>query len=181
MKPPPGRDYNAWEATNQDFLAGRTAMIWTSTAFLKYLEDNAPFEVVAAPLPGFRQRAVPTGGTHWIVLKDAPRAAQETAWEFLRWVHQPEQAITWATSTGYMPVTLGAVRQLESHGYYRKHPNDRVAVDQLEVAMPWPWSPQLFRIQRELVQPRLERAVLTGASARELMDEARVLARRGGP
>src|SRR6185295_15313662 len=31
MKPPPGRDYNAWEATNQDYLAGRTAMIWTST------------------------------------------------------------------------------------------------------------------------------------------------------
>ncbi|HEY6724133.1 MAG TPA: extracellular solute-binding protein, partial [Polyangiaceae bacterium] len=51
MRPPPGRDYNAWEQTNQDFLAGRTAMIWTSTAFLKYLEDNAPFRVVAAPLP----------------------------------------------------------------------------------------------------------------------------------
>jgi ABC-type glycerol-3-phosphate transport system substrate-binding protein len=41
MKPPPGRDYNAWEQTNQDFLSGRTAMIWTSTAFLKYLEQNA--------------------------------------------------------------------------------------------------------------------------------------------
>ncbi len=52
MKPPPGRDYNAWEQTNQDFLGSRVAMIWTSTAFLKYLEENAPFPVVAAPLPG---------------------------------------------------------------------------------------------------------------------------------
>ena len=31
MKPPPGRDYNAWQAANTDFLAGRAAMIWTST------------------------------------------------------------------------------------------------------------------------------------------------------
>ena len=52
---PPGRDYNAWQATNTDFLARKTAMIWTSTAFLNYLETNATFPVVAAPLPGFRQ------------------------------------------------------------------------------------------------------------------------------
>src|SRR5690606_16993821 len=58
MKPPPGRDYNAWEQTNQDFLAGRVAMIWTSTAFLKYLEENAAFPVVAAPLPGQVRKAV---------------------------------------------------------------------------------------------------------------------------
>jgi sn-glycerol 3-phosphate transport system substrate-binding protein len=180
MKPPPGRDYNAWEATNQDFLAGRTAMIWTSTAFLKYLEDNARFAVVAAPLPGHRQRAVPTGGTHWIVLRDAPQAAKLTAWAFLRWAHRAEQAITWATRTGYMPVTVGAIRRLEAEGYYQQHPNDRVAVDQLQVAMPWPWSAELFRIQREVVQPRLERAVLSGESAERLMAEARRLAQRGG-
>jgi sn-glycerol 3-phosphate transport system substrate-binding protein len=180
MRPPPGRDYNAWEQTNQDFLAGRTAMIWTSTAFLKYLEDNAPFPVVAAPLPARRVRAVPTGGTHWVMLRSAPAEQKATAWEFLRFMHEDEQAIFWATSTGYMPVTRSAVRRLTREGYYRKHPNDRVAVDQLEVAMPWPWSKELFRIQREVVQPRLEAAVLSGKNAQALMDEARIEARRSG-
>lgn len=180
MRPPPGRDYNAWEQTNQDFLAGRTAMIWTSTAFLKYLEDNAPFSVVAAPLPARRARAVPTGGTHWVMLKSAPAEQKATAWEFLRFMHEDEQAIFWATSTGYMPVTRSAVRRLEREDYYRKHPNDRVAVDQLEVAMPWPWSTELFRIQREVVQPRLEAAVLSGKNAQALMDQARIEARRSG-
>ena len=181
MKPPPGRDYNAWEATNQDFLAGRTAMIWTSTAFLKYLEDNAPFRVLAAPLPGKRRRAVPTGGTHWVMLAGAEARAKTTAWEFLRWVHGTEQVRHWATNTGYMPVTRQAVRALEAEGYYDQHPNDRVAVDQLAVAMPWPWSPELFRLQREIVQPRLERAILTNADAGHLLDEARALARGGAP
>src|SRR5690606_4415531 len=122
------------------------AMIWTSTAFLKYLEDNAPFPVVAAPLPAHRTHAVPTGGTHWVVLEDAPQPEKVAAWAFLRFMHQTEQTIFWATSTGYMPVTRPAIEKLEREGYYRKHPNDRVALDQLAVAQPWPWSTDLFRI-----------------------------------
>ena len=45
MRPPLGRDYNAWQVAMQDFLAGRAAMIWSSTAFLRYIEENARFEV----------------------------------------------------------------------------------------------------------------------------------------
>jgi sn-glycerol 3-phosphate transport system substrate-binding protein len=173
MKPPPGRDYNAWEQTNQDFLAGRTAMIWTSTAFLRYLEKNASFPVIAAPLPAFRRRAVPTGGTHWVIPRSAPDAEKEAAWAFLRFLHEPAQAITWATETGYLPVTQGAVRELEARGYYRAHPNDRVALEQLAVARPWPWAPDLFRLQREIVQPALEEAVLGGQDARAVFERAR--------
>ncbi len=174
MKPPPGRDYNAWEATNQDYLAGRAAMIWTSTAFLRYLEENAAFEVVAAPLPRDVRHAVPTGGTHWVLMKSAPAEEKRSAWAFLRFMHEPEQVISWATETGYMPVTHAAVKRLETNGYYAKHPNDRIAYDQLAVARPWPWSRELFRIQRETVQPRLESAVLSRQDARELLREARV-------
>ncbi len=171
MKPPPGRDYNAWEATNQDFLAGRAAMIWTSTAFLKYLEENARFPVVAAPLPRDRRAAVPTGGTHFVVLRAAPREAKLGAWAFLRFMLAPEQTIDWATSTGYMPVTRRAVRRLEEQGYYQRHPNDRVAYDQLSVAFAWPWSRDLFRLQREIVQPRLESAILSHLEPRRLLAE----------
>lgn len=179
MKPPPGRDYNAWEATNQDYLAGQTAMIWTSTAFLKYLEKNAPFPVVTAALPADIQRAVPTGGTFWVVPKQAPAEQKHTAWVFLRWMCQPDQVVEWAISTGYLPTTRDAVGLLERHGYYSAHPNARIALDQLRVAFPWPWSTQLFRIQREVVQPLLEKAVLENADARALLARARVSVRRG--
>ncbi len=176
MKPPPGRDYNAWEQTNQDFLAGRTAMIWTSTAFLRYLEENARFAVRAAPLPEKVTHFVPTGGTHWIIPKAAKELEKPAAWAFLRFMQEPEQVVTWATETGYMPTTHGAVRLLEARGFYENHPNDRVAVDQLAVARPWPWSPELFRLEREIVQPRLEAAILGRRASREALDEARSLA-----
>ena len=63
-------------------------------------------------------------------------------------------------------------------GHYDAHPNERVAIDQLRVARPWPWSPRLFRVQREVVQPRLERAVLADGSAAEMIREGAELARR---
>jgi sn-glycerol 3-phosphate transport system substrate-binding protein len=177
MKPPPGRDYNAWEQLNQDFLAGRVAMIWTSTAFLRYIEDTADFPVLAAPLPAYRRAAVPTGGTHFIILKAAPAELKQAAYRFLQFMLEPEAAAFWSTETGYMPATTGAVVRLEASGYYEQHPNFRIAVDQLSVARPWPWSKNLFRVQREIVQPRLEGAVLAGGAPKAILAEARRLAR----
>ena len=62
--------------------------------------------------------------------------------------------------------------------WYERHPNDRVAYDQLADAAPWPWSPELFRIDRDIVEPRLEDAVLTGRDARMLLEQARSDAER---
>ncbi|MBW2522663.1 MAG: ABC transporter substrate-binding protein [Deltaproteobacteria bacterium] len=184
MKPPPGRDYDAWQATNTDFLAGRAAMIWTSTAFLRYLERNASFEVGAAPLPGNRRRSVPTGGTFFIMPRG--RAASRTdlrrqraAATFLRWMMAPAQANAWAMRTGYMPVSRSGLAELEQSGYYDDHPNDRVTIDQLAHAQPWPWAPTLFRVQREAVQPRLEEAVLLGRDARKTLAAARASLEEG--
>ncbi|MBM4376354.1 MAG: ABC transporter substrate-binding protein [Deltaproteobacteria bacterium] len=173
MRPPPGRDFNAWEASNGDFLAGRAAMIWTSTAFVRYLEDNASFAVGAAPLPGDVRRAVPTGGTFFVMPRGLPPAEREAGRAFLRWMMAPAQASEWARRTGYMPVTTRARGELEASGFFREHPNFRVAVDQLEVAQRWPWSASLFRTQREAVQPRLEAAVARKEDARAVLAAAR--------
>jgi sn-glycerol 3-phosphate transport system substrate-binding protein len=173
MRPPLGRDYNAWQVAMQDFLSGRAAILWSSTAFLRYVEENARFEVRAAPLPRDMKRAVPTGGTFFVLMRGASQREKSVAWEFLKWMVLPRQTIEWATSTGYMPVTRAAVEELTRSGYYAAHPNDRVALDQLESVEPWPWSPTLFRVQREIVDPMLEDAVIRGQSARKALEQAR--------
>lgn len=173
MKPPPGRDYNSWQVANGDYLAGRAAMIWTSTAYLRYLESNARFEVVAAPLPRDVRAAVPIGGTLFVMPKGSAEPVQAAAHRFLAWMMAPEQANQWATRTGYMPVSRKGLELLRASGYYAEHPNDAVAVEQLRVAMPWPWSTELFRVQREAVQPRLEEAVLARRDAAAVLEDAR--------
>jgi sn-glycerol 3-phosphate transport system substrate-binding protein len=178
MRPPPGRDYQAWQSTNESFLQGRIAMMWSSTAYVRYLEDNARFPVIAAPLPRDLRASVPTGGTMFVMMRAAPETEKQAAWDFLRWMCDVEQTIAWSTRTGYMPVTQPAVERMVERGWYAQHPNDRVAYDQLAAVDPWPWVPELFRVERDVVEPRLEEAVLTGQDAHALMDEARDEARR---
>ncbi len=161
MRPPSGRDYNAWQVQNQEFIAGRVAMIWNSTAFVRYLEDNAKFPVLCAPLPKRDRHGVPTGGTMFVMPKGSPAAWVEAGARFLAFMSRPETSNEFATKTGYIPVTTSGVKLLEGAGYYQKKPNDRVALDQLEDVRPWPWHPELFRVQREVVQSRLEACVLS--------------------
>ncbi len=180
MRPPPGRDYNAWDATNLDFLSARAPLTWTSTAFLRYLEQNAKFPVRACKLPRHVRYSVPTGGTLFVMLAHAKRAEKEAAWAFLRWMCETDQTIDWATRTGYLPVTEAAIEKLRKGGYYDKHPNDWVAYAQLKSAEPWPWAPHLFRVQRNIIDPRLEEAVLLNRPARTVLDEARREAKEEG-
>jgi sn-glycerol 3-phosphate transport system substrate-binding protein len=180
MKQPPGRDYNAWEQLSQDFLAGRVAMIWSSTAFLRYLEETADFPVRTWPLPHGVRGAVPTGGTHFVLLTSAPAELKQAAWRFVRFLLRAESAAFWSKETGYLPVTTEAAELLK-RSFYAEHPNYQVALEQLSVATPWPWSKSLFRIQREVVQPRLEEAMLERQEPRAALAVARRLARESAP
>ena len=173
MRPPPGRDYQAWQSQNESFLQGRVAMMWSSTAYVRYLEQNARFPVIAAPLPRGVRASVPTGGTMFVLPRAVPDEEKRAAWEFVRWMCERDQTVAWSTRTGYMPVTRPAVAHLEESGWYSRHPNDRVAYDQLGSAAPWPWLPELFRIDRDVVEPRLEDAVLSQRDAHATMQEAR--------
>jgi sn-glycerol 3-phosphate transport system substrate-binding protein len=118
MKPPPGRDFNAWEQLSQDFLSGRVAVMWSSTAFVRYLEETADFPVQALPLPAGIRPAVPTGGTHFVLLKSAPAELKRAAWNFVRYMLEVEPAAYWSSETGYLPVTTTAVTALERRGFY---------------------------------------------------------------
>jgi sn-glycerol 3-phosphate transport system substrate-binding protein len=180
MRPPPGRDYDAWNVTNQDFLGGRAAFIWTSTAYIRYLEDNAKFPVVAAPLPRGVRSSVPTGGTFFVVVKQAPEEEKVAAARFLRFFCETDQASFLSERTGYLPITEGAVAKMRAGGFFEKHPNDEVAQKQLANVEPWPWEPMLFRIERDIVDPRLEEAVLLDRDARVVLGQARTLAERPG-
>jgi sn-glycerol 3-phosphate transport system substrate-binding protein len=180
MRPPPGRDYDAWNVTNQDFLGGRAAFIWTSTAYIRYLEDNAKFPVVAAPLPRDVRASVPTGGTFFVVVKEAPEEEKAAATKFLRFFCEPEQAAFVSTRTGYLPITEPAVAKMREGGFFAKHPNDDVAQAQLVNVEPWPWEPMLFRIERDIVDPRLEEAVLLDRDPGAVLAQASVLASRPG-
>jgi sn-glycerol 3-phosphate transport system substrate-binding protein len=63
-------------------------------------------------------------------------------------------------------------------GFFREHPNDAVAQAELAHVAPWPWAPNLFRMQRDILEPRLEDAVIENRDAGAVISEAQKLAQR---
>ena len=172
MKQPPGKDYSAWEVANTDFLNQRVGMIFTSTAFLNYMTENAKFKVGTAFLPAKVKSAVPTGGTYFVLMKDAPPAQKDAGWAFIKWMTEAEQTISLSKATGYMPVRLSAINSPVMQSFYKDNPNYKVALDQLKHAQKFPFSPALFEIQREVIQPNLEAAVLGMKTSADVMSAA---------
>jgi sn-glycerol 3-phosphate transport system substrate-binding protein len=172
MRHPPGRDYNAWEIANTDFLNEKVAMIWTSTAFLAFFQENAKFKFRTAFLPGNQKKAVPTGGTFFVMMKKVGDEKKRAGWEFLRWMSQPSQTAYWARNTGYMPVRKSALESEELRDFYKGNPDYRTAIDQLQHAVKFPFSPDLLEIQRKILQPNLEAPVVGRATVDEVMDKA---------
>src|SRR5690606_5895969 len=99
---------------------------------------------------------------------------------FLRFFCETEQAAYVSTRTGYLPVTEPAVAKMRADGFFKEHPNDDVAQAQLADVDPWPWEPNLFRIERDIVDPRLEEAVLLDLDPAAMLEQARARASRPG-
>ena len=74
MKRPPGKDYSAWEVANTDFVNQRVGMIFTSTAFLNYMTENAKFKSAPHSCPRKAKAAVPDG--RHVLRHDEGRAAR---------------------------------------------------------------------------------------------------------
>jgi len=171
MKRPPGKDYNAWEVTNTDFLNQKAAMIVTSTAFVNYLAENVKFKMATAFLPRKEKFAGPTGGTFFVMLKDATSAQKEAGWAFVKWMSEPAQAAYWSQNTGYICVSEPAIKSPEMQKFYQDNPNYRVAYEQLKYAQKMPFTPALIRIQREVIQPNLEGPVIGLKTVNDAMAE----------
>ena len=115
---------------------------------------------------------MPTGGTFFVIARDAPPAQKEAGWAFIKWMTEPAQTISLSKATGYMPIRTSAVNSPEMQAFYKQNPNYKTAIDQLRTAQRFPYTPALIEIQREVIQPNLEAAVLGIKTAAEIMQAA---------
>ncbi|MED0678593.1 ABC transporter substrate-binding protein [Aneurinibacillus thermoaerophilus] len=171
MKNPPGEKYNAWDVAKQDFLNKQVGMIFTSTGDLQTLKSSASFDVGAAFLPAAKSYGVPTGGANLVMLAKSSDEEKKAAWEFIKWMSDTPQTIKWSLASGYMPVTTEAVQSPEMQEAYKKDPNLKVAVDQLEYAKPRPMVPGYKELQ-EIIMSELQRAMLGQATVDEALETA---------
>lgn len=126
-----------WTGARNLFISQKVAMIITSTSdvalMVKSAEENN-FELgtafIPAPADAESGGVVIGGGSLWMVA-GKPEAETKAAWEFVKFMAQSAQQITWHKGTGYFPVRKDAVEDLLAQGYYSESPHNLTAILQL--------------------------------------------------
>ena len=166
-----------WEYQN-DFLAGKVAMIEGSSVSLSFLEGKYTFELGIAPLPAGKRDAQLVAGTDVVIFATTPEREAET-WRFVKWFTATEQTARWAAETGYLPVRKSAFRDPVLVAKLEANPGLAAAYAQLERAVPQPkakgWYAGRNVLEREAIEPvlrgRLDPAEALHKAARKANEE----------
>ncbi|HVL70622.1 MAG TPA: ABC transporter substrate-binding protein [Beijerinckiaceae bacterium] len=124
-----------WGTTPRDFFERKVAMMWTTTGNLTNVRNNAKFPFGVAMLPAGKRRGSPTGGGNFYISSKASPDQQQAAFQFIKWITQPERAAQWSIDTGYVAVSPAAYDTAAMKKYVTEFPPAAVARDQLEFAV----------------------------------------------
>lgn len=121
------------------FTSGTVAIGLESTGSLGGFISGAaksknPFHVATGFFP--KVNASDTGGpiiggaSLWIMKQDA--AHERAAWEFVKFLASKDSQVTWHTSTGYFPISKGALDDPKDKQWMAQQPQFETAVTQLQ-------------------------------------------------
>jgi sn-glycerol 3-phosphate transport system substrate-binding protein len=125
---------NTWTETDSVFFTGQSAMLFDSTAGARGVQDTAEFEVRTTFIPHSDNsdwNGIIIGGAALWLIDVGDEAENMAAWEFMKFMGDMEQQVTWHTQTGYYPVRMDAQDNPELQQFWEENPNFRTAMDQL--------------------------------------------------
>ena len=152
------------------FIRTRTLMAFASIANWPDVHRFAiAFDIGAAPVPTGGSPAVPLGGAQLVVMRGAGEAERQGAFEFWRFLMEPENIAEWVRASYYIPLRRAALPLLQD--WYQEDPNRGAALEQLEHAVPRPRVGE-FSTWRRYLDEALERALRGGTGAEAALAEA---------
>jgi sn-glycerol 3-phosphate transport system substrate-binding protein len=152
-----------WGTLRQNFLEGKTAIMWHSTGNLTTVKKNAPFDFGVAMLPANKRRGTPTGGGNFYIFKDTTDEERKAAMRLVKFLTQPERTAEWSIKTGYLGTRPDAYETKALEDYVVEFPPAAVARDQLEFATAELSTYQTGRV-RKLLDDAIQ-AALTGSES----------------
>ena len=127
---------NTWSDTDSVFFAKEAAMIFDSTSGARGFQENADFEVKTAFIPhsnSSERNGVVIGGAALWLIDSEDDATNAAAWDFMKFMTQADQQVTWHTGTGYFPVlaSLQSEPPADLASFWDENPNFVTAIEQL--------------------------------------------------
>jgi sn-glycerol 3-phosphate transport system substrate-binding protein len=154
-----------WGTLRQNFLEGKTAMMWHSTGNLTAVKNAATFDFGVAMLPGNKMPGSPTGGGNFYIFKKSSDAEKAASLKLIQFMTAPERSAQWSIATGYMGVSPASYETKALTDYVAEFPPAAVARDQLQYATAELSTYQTGRV-RKLLDDAIQ-SVLTGAATPE--------------
>ena len=111
-----------WSGSRAIFQNGEAMFLITSTADLGLIRDAAEesgmnFTTGRFPIPdGSERNGVVIGGASIWVSRDHPQDELEAAVDFVLYMTNPENMVSWAGLTGYYPVRVSSVEMMGEEG-----------------------------------------------------------------
>ncbi len=165
------------------FYAEQTAMFIDSTAVLRGAIDTVgdKFEIGTAFLPRPNEEAYKTsgtiigGGSLWVI-NNRPPEEQKCAWEYIKFVSNPQSQAYWHTMSGYFPIRKSAYDEPLAKEWRAKYPQFSTAVDQLHAA-PNNRVTQggligVFPTARQTIEGAIEEMLAGKATPKDALDKA---------
>lgn len=173
-----------WDGSDAIFTNGNVMFHITSTADLVNITNGVgdSFELVTGQLPivdGTERNGVVIGGASVWLVGGHPEEELNVARDFVLYMTNPENMVSWHKATGYYPVRNSSVEMLEEEGWFEEFPNARTAFDQLLNTVPNSATAGAlmgtFQATRTIVEEALQK-VFAGASVDSALEEAKRLA-----
>ncbi len=152
-----------WGTLRQNFLEGKTAIMWHSTGNLTTVKNNAKFDFGVAMLPAMKRRGTPTGGGNFYIFEKSTDEEKAAVLKLIKFLTQPERTAEWSIKTGYLGTRPDAYETDALKAYVKEFPPAAVARDQLEFATAELSTYQTGRV-RKLLDDAIQ-AALTGSKS----------------
>lgn len=173
-----------WSGSDAIFQEGEAMFHITSTADLGNISSavEGSFELGTGLMPiadGVERNGVVIGGASVWLVDGHPTRELEAARDFVLFMTDTENMVSWHKLTGYYPVRNSSVDALEAEGWFEEDPNAFTAFDQLLNTMPNTATAGAlmgsFLDTRTIVGEAIQK-VLQGTDVEAAMEEAKELA-----
>lgn len=174
-----------WSGSDAIFLNQESVFHITSTSDAGIIPRNAEengFDVRIGILPiadGVERNGVVIGGASVWLLDGHPTEQLEVARDFVLYMTNAENMVSWHKLTGYYPVRTESVEMLEQENWFEENPNYAAAFNQLlETKTNDATAGALlgsFLDTRTIIEEALQK-ILNGADVEQALSEAKRLA-----
>jgi sn-glycerol 3-phosphate transport system substrate-binding protein len=166
--------YTPWNDGAQEFVAGKTAMVWHSTGSQAFMRQHVKFRWGLGRIPKHTEFGPPSGGGNMLLYATDP-ARRKAAWTFITWMSDAPQAARWSIASGYLATNIASWDRPEMQALVTEHPEVLVTKEQLKDAKVEPASAKYAPardILNALIKDVLANKAPLGPATRQAVEKA---------